>query len=616
VKSDTTRTPPRELGSVYTPQAIAAGMVRACLERWHCRESNRDEHATAGHAHEGPCRILDPACGDGVFLMAVFDELASQKQSLASREDCLQIVRDQIFGVDIDPAAIAALRSRLLERISLPRELAAEAVLALEQNIHCGDSLMGPDFSRPRQHQPGLWADDLRPARDFISWPERFPAAANAGGFDIIVGNPPYLRERNAKVLFDRLAASELGRRWRDARMDLWYYFLHRSLDLLRPGGVLEFIVNSYWMSSRGARRLIERLERETVFEEIQLLNDAPVFKSVAGRHMIFRLCKHDGAGKGTPDQPDQSQGLCLVTPSIASTAGRYSISQADLFQNGRLVVAPPAADQLIIAGVSPLDHLFQTRQGIAENPPCISRRLCREFPGRYELGAGVFVLTPDETDALDLLVAERELLRPYYETQAIRRYWVSERPTHQILYLTRRTAPRLDPFPTIEAHLERFRSILERRREVALGRCAWWHLHWPRDEDIFVQPKVFSVQMGKRPQFAFCRQPAFVGFSINMLLPQARSGCSLEALTGILNSDLALAWFERHAKRRGVNLEINAHVVRQLPLPSRDERIEARIAGLVLARQAAIDPSQQSQLEQEIESLVRELYTETKREI
>jgi hypothetical protein len=114
---------------------------------------------------------------------------------------------------------------------------------------------------------------------------------------------------------------------------------------------------------------------------------------------------------------------------------------------------------------------------------------------------------------------------------------------------------------------------------------------------------------MGSRPQFAFCRQPAFVGFSVNLLLPRAQSGCSLEALTGILNSDLANRWFDRHAKRRGVNLEINAHILRQFPVPPRDKKLERRLAELVLARQFAAAEFQHAQLEQEIESLVRALY-------
>lgn len=595
----------RELGKVYTPQAIAQRMVRACLDAWKCRKQ-----ALANRVQHSECRVLDPACGDGAILLAVLDELARWREPIdLSAAQRLEIVCDQIFGVDIDPTAVATLRSRLLERIDPPNELSAEAASVVAQNIRCGDSLTGPDFSGPPFHQHSLWTQESREPSDAVPWPVAFPGAANSGGFDVIVGNPPYVRERNAKALFDRLAASELGRRWRDARMDLWYYFLHRSLDLLRPGGVLAFVVNSYWMSSRGAARLINRLERETVFEEIQLLNDAPVFESVAGRHMIFRLRKRDAAGDGMHDVQVVSRSACMVVTAIGPNATRYSVAHEELFQNGRLVVKPPDADQHLFDGGATLDHFFETRQGIAENPPCVTRRLCQEFPGRYKLGAGVFVLSAEEIAGLDLLPIERELLRPYIDTRVIRRYSLPDEPTHQILYLTRRTASDLDRFPAILAHLAQYRPILERRREVQLGRCDWWHLHWPRDEQVFLQSKVFSVQMGMRPQFAFCFRPAFVGFSINLLRPGPQPGCSLEVLTGILNSDLALGWFDRHAKRRGINLEINAHLLRQFPLPSRDERVENLIARLVGDRQTAPDEKVARERDAEIERLVRELY-------
>src|SRR5262245_54668664 len=64
----------RELGSVYTPQATARQMARACLDRWHqtANTESADEEPTA-------CRLLDPACGDGVFLLEVFDELCRRR---------------------------------------------------------------------------------------------------------------------------------------------------------------------------------------------------------------------------------------------------------------------------------------------------------------------------------------------------------------------------------------------------------------------------------------------------------------------------------------------------------------------------------------------------------
>ena len=71
--------------------------------------------------------------------------------------------------------------------------------------------------------------------------------------YDIIIGNPPYRRELGTKSLLDRIAITSLGRRWRTARMDLWYYFVHRGLELLADDGILSFIVSGYWTAGSGA---------------------------------------------------------------------------------------------------------------------------------------------------------------------------------------------------------------------------------------------------------------------------------------------------------------------------------------------------------------------------
>jgi hypothetical protein len=107
-----------------------------------------------------------------------------------------------------------------------------------------------------------------------------------------------------------------------------------------------------------------------------------------------------------------------------------------------------------------------------------------------------------------------------------------------------------------------------------------------------------------------FAERPTFAGFSINLILPRAETVFALDALTGVLNSEMALTWFGRHAKRRGINLEINAHLLRQFPLPGRDPDIDRKIGQLVRDRQAIREDMPQAvMLEQEIEDYVRRLY-------
>lgn len=603
------REAPRGIGRHYTPRELARRMVRACLD--------------ALPAGDGPCRVLDPACGNGAFVLETFDELCIRRASSTAAVDRIEpvttlapaarrdVARECIFGVDIDDNATRALRQSLLGQISETQRV-ADTRRILSKNIRTGDALTAPGWTRGENDSAR--AGGPRRGKDSVAidWARDFPAVADAGGFDLVIGNPPYVRERDAKPLFDRIASSDLGQRWRQGRMDLWHYFVHRGLDLLRPGGLLCFVVSSYWTGSQGASRLIERLRLEAAFEEIELLGTERLFAGVSGRHMIFRVRRRRTqlhTGESVCRIRGSSGSLSGAQPARSSVDDGFVVPHSELFHEGRLVLTPPDRLSQWAANSPCLAAECDCRQGIAENPPRINRRLQSRYGSQFVPGEGVFVLSPPELERLALSSAERELLRPYYETAALGRFCLPASPTHSILYLTPKTAPSIERLPAIAAHLARYRPILEARREVALGRLAWWHLHWPREESIFVRPRILCVQMGRRPQFVWTGRPAFVGFSVNVVLSREADAIDLRALTGILNSNLALAWFERHAKRRGVSLEINGHVLRQFPLPPRDIRRERLLAELVIQRQALEDPRSATETEQEIDAHVLSLY-------
>lgn len=583
----------RQLGSYYTPAPIVRFIVKRCL---------RDDLPVGTGA--GP-RILDPACGDGVFLAGVFDRLAAGKTF--SQSERLAIVREHIFGVDIDPPAVMAARATLREKIAASNsQLADETEAVLAANIRVGNALVGPDFS-PNS--------SMLFETDGFSWRDAFPDVAAAGGFDVILGNPPYRRELDAKELFEEISGSPLGKKWRQPRMDLWYYFLHRGLDLLKPGGVLSFIVNSYWTASASAGKLIARLQQEANLDEFVLLGIANVFANVRGRHLIFRLHKERGT---TPCQvislEQKSSGKaatqrCLEQLENLAATESYEIPQQSLYSGGRLTLAKPSSQQHIFEQCVTLGECFETAQGMAENPPRINRRLKEKLDGRFRVGDGVFVLTSEEVERLEFDDREQALLRPYYETASLDRYQIPAEPTHQVLYLTRETAPRLEEFPTVCRHLEQFRSVMEQRRETRLGMNAWWHLHWPRQERLFTESSILSVQMGRVPRFALAANQSFVGFSVNVILARTAVCLGLETLVGILNSATAADWFARHAKHRGVNLEINLGILRQFPLPPRRAELEVEIAKLVEQRQSFRTGPTIADFESRINKLVAKLY-------
>ena len=560
----------RSLGSYYTPEWLARAMVARCLVA-----SEAGPSATSW-------RMLDPACGDGAFVLAILEHLGRVTS------DRLSLVRECVFGVDADPVAIDSLRERVAAWIGHNPANDEEMQRVLATNFLCGDALLGPDWTDSKAESSGPSPQNSAA----ILWPVSFPHIAADGGFDLVIGNPPYRRELNAKDDFDRIAASPLGLRWRRARMDLWHYFLHRGLDLLKPGGTLCYIVNSYWTGSTAAKPLIERLASETTMDEVILFGASRLFRDVSGRHMIFRARKGRQADAtcqivDLSDVPPVELEEKLTRSSLART-----VSQQDLWRGGRMRIEAVDTRGGLHDGGPLLGEVFEVRQGIAENPPFVTKAIAAELGDPSLAGRGVFVLTEAEVESLELSARERSLLRPYYALSTVERFRLAQQPSHGLLYLTKQTASTLNELPRIASHLERYRSTLERRREVASGAIAWWHLHWPREERLFTAPRVLCVQMGHTPRFVWVERPTFVGFSQHVIVGRTQTHAneppepgepSLAALSAILNSSPARGWFEAHAKRRGANLDISGSVLKQFPLPTRScAELDAQLVRLI----------------------------------
>jgi len=628
----------RERGCYYTPQFVVRFMLDLCFKALRQAE---------GDSQRGPLRILDPACGDGAFLLEAFEQLEQRQE----KRRPLDVVRDHLFGVDIDAEAVESLRDRLCDRVAPDQTNSASVHSLIETHACVGDALTGPGWARKAtgdvEREPAPKNNSRCDNVEGLDFGATFSQVAGEGGFDLVIGNPPYRRELNAKQLFDHLADSPLGRRWRQARMDLWYYFVHRGLDLLRPGGILSFIVNGYWTASTGAEKMIRRLQSETTIEEVVLLGDAPIFEGVTGQHLIFRIRKQAGnascrvldlsnAGTDLPsclgdlaDDPTIRSTSVKRSPDDASLkigasdveAPSYDVPHRALFAGGRLILSRPSPWLSVFEARARLDESFDVRQGMAENPPAVNARIVRNFGSIYRVGEGVFVLDREEIERLGLSPDEHDLLRPYYSTREVGRFWLPEQPTSFVLYLTKKTAPSLEGRERIRLHLERFRPILDRRRETRRGAIGWWHLHWPREERIFTDPRILCVQMGRAPQFVWTENPTYVGFSMNVILVRHTDAPSLPALTGILNSRLARRWFERHAKRRGVHIEISGTLLRSFPLPKRTPDDEKLLEQLVITRQecernsssesraGATDSRKADTIERQIDQAVCRLY-------
>jgi Eco57I restriction-modification methylase len=515
----------RSRGIYYTPDYIAEYLSERCLSGWDT---------------PFPPRVLDPACGCGRFLLA-------SAQYLFRRGHTVTEIARSLHGCDLDEEAVQVAR-RMLSLALTPHAAKPNDVNAitssLDENIICGNSLTS-----------SLW--------------ENASSSSSHTSFDIILGNPPYRRELGTKALLDEIAQTDFGRRYRAPRMDLWYYFLHRGIELLAPDGRLGFIVGAYWASGTGANRLITTLREAVHVEEIFQLDRLQVFPGVAGHHMMLVLAKPPSANPTTVRLPVFTD----VTDARSSVEGRSEVhtftkTPGELFRQGLLDLEPPAEHLLEHLSRFPaLGQLGKIRQGIAENPASVTKPANRRHGEPWQVGEGVFALTQKDLANLDLPSSEQPLIRPYHDLCDLGRYDRADDPSLRLIYSTRQTWTQLDDCPILAAHLAPYRPIMEARRETRQGIRAWWQLHWPREESIWEQPKLLALQMAQRPTFVPAQTPTYVSFSVNVFLPAPGVREHLNYFAALLNSRLLWKWFRHHAKRRGVGLEINGHVLARAPI-------------------------------------------------
>ena len=197
-------------------------------------------------------KVLDPACGSGAFLVYVFDYLLAENQrvdqilgnTLFGAEDYVKgILQNNIYGVDLNEESVEITKLSLwLKTAQKGKQLAT-----LDANIKCGNSLI----------------DDHEVAgKKAFSWRNEFPEIFRGGGFDVVIGNPPYVNAIQIKKIYSPQEFSFLKSNYQTAvgAVDLYIYFFERGVSLLKDKGILSFISPNRYLSASYGKALREWL--------------------------------------------------------------------------------------------------------------------------------------------------------------------------------------------------------------------------------------------------------------------------------------------------------------------------------------------------------------------
>ncbi len=441
----------------------------------------------------GRIRVLDPACGSGAFLIESFDQLHTAYERTNDRLQELrgtrslfdldrQILQNNLFGVDLNEEAIEICRLSLWIKTAARGKI----LTSLDGTVRVGNSVVADIGTHPKA----------------FNWQAAFPTVFKDGGFDVVVGNPPYVRQEWISAIKPYLQANY---RAFHGMADLYVYFYELGNRMLRPGGRLGFIVTNKWMKAGYGEPLRQFFAADSWVESVvdfghakQIFPDADVFPCI----LVAR--KPDPA-----IPPPETSRVCIIP--------REQLRIEDLAQQieetgfevprARLGAAPWSLEPVAVD-----DLLEKVRhEGIPLKAFAETRPL---FGIKTGLNEAFLIDTPTR----DALVKEDarcgELLRPYVRGQDVDRWraqwaglwmialkssgdhaWPWADAGEQAEEVFART------YPAVHRHLNQHREALIRRQDQGKH---WWELracaYWNR----FDQPKLFYQDITWQAQLCY----------------------------------------------------------------------------------------------------------------
>lgn len=496
-------------------------------------------------------RIVDPACGSGVFLIMAFDflkaELGRVNDKIAELQGKDQHIQDLIdpdseiltnnlFGVDVNSESIEIAKLSLW--IKTARR--GKVLDSLSGNLRVGDSLIEDSNFAYLDHA--------------FTWETAFPGVFAEGGFDVVLGNPPYVRMEFLKEL-----KPYLEKRYEvvSDRADLYAYFYERGLRLLKPGGRLGYISSNTFFKTGSGKPLREYLLREATIEGVVDFGDLQIFEGVTTYPAILTM-KRGSAPKGhdlrfwkidtLPETNFQAswERAAGAYPQAALGAGSWELENPalralrDKIRTGRKTLKDVygAPCRGVVTG---LNGAFVIDNATKE-------RLCAEDP------------------------KSADLLKPFFEGKDLNR-WRAEPRGLWLIYIPKNRFE-IDDYPAIREWLLPFKAGLEGRAT----KQEWFELQQAQEAYVpyFEGPKVIYPHFSQGRKFLFDA----AGYYANnkcFFVPTHDM-----ALLSLLNSKLQ--WLIMQGLCRAMRggewrLELESQYVEKLPIPAWNDSARADLA-------------------------------------
>lgn len=513
-------------------------------------------------------KIIDPACGSGAFLNQALNFLITEHTTI---DDIIaeltnaplrlfdvdkNILENNLFGVDINEESVEIAQLSLwLRTARKDRKLSS-----LNNNIKCGNSLLTENFD----------------------WHKEFPDIMKNGGFDVVIGNPPYIKEYTNRQAFDGLHEHYCYQ----GKMDLWYFFGALALEIVKKDtGLIGYIAPNNWITNSGASKF-----RNIVINNGKLIKfidfgDFKVFDSAGIQTMIYIMKRSENNQKYNFDyakvldskikHPDAQ----LFLENVNDERFEYFTTEIEKVK----YLDKPI--NFINAGLSLVINKIKAKQnfvfdgkeiatGIDVHQDFTNKKHIEILGEDYTIGEGIFNLNHQKYNALNLTPKEKELVKPFFTTTELGRFHGIQKNRLWVIYTDSsfKKPETIEPYQNLKNHLDRFVEIITSDNKP-------YGLHRSREEKFFIGEKIISVRKCARPTFTFTDFDCYVSqtyFSIKT------ERLDQKYLTGLLNSNLIAFWLKYKGKMQGDLYQVDKEPLLNLPIVKPTNETQNKISEFV----------------------------------
>ncbi len=428
-----------------------------------------------------------------------------------------------------------------------------------------------------------------------FEFPEVLDNDGSFSGFDIVIGNPPYIRQEELGTLKDYLKKSY---QVYSGMADILVYFYELGINLLRDNGKFSFITSNKFMRANYGKVLREHLGKFNL-DEIIDFGDAPVFGGIAAYASIVNLQKF-AVG-------NENQTRVYTFPTIGDVPDFEASYKTDSFKIAQAELTP---NGWRLEQTDVLDLLAKLRSKGEPLGEYVNGRFYRGVVTGFN---EAFVV---DRETRDRLIAEdansAELIKPYIRGRDVKRWQVESQDLWLCFVGWHFEA---EKYPAIFNHLKTFEKQLKSRPEVKEGKVKWFAMsryaaeYWQE----FEQPKIILPAIEKRTAFALDESGFFGNDKTNICVsPDAKF------LAAILNSSITWWIIQQTASgKQGGYYEFKPMYVTQIPIPKIEEKDQQPFVALVdRILELKKEGKDTQSLENEIDAFVYRLYDLTDDEI